>query len=442
MAELAAIASIVGVAAKGAQLSMVLFEFGSTIGSARSEVNQIATEISQFCGVLKQLHSTLTRAQARRYSISAIATTQDILKRCQEIFKEIEDIVHPLQKSTGKSNEQLSVDVIARVKWTFKRSKVQVLQKTLESSKNTLQLMLLVLDLARKTVSPRASTIDKQLEDQQEQVIIQGLIAAQRCAVDQLETLENEAEEQDSHQRDPIPKIKSPDALDEISATEDREQVMGDESEDERDVKKQRDSVWVNDLIFSNSPLSPGFRRNTWDDAVSSPSIESQAAHLFQVWTDQAPEEAETSGQNDEKSSGSGVATDISEEKSGNKWKPLPKPPAQPHILAQPPETLYVVVLYDYEDDDTPNLAIREGDIIQVITKLESGWWDGVLHGVRGWFPSNYTRPIGNGSIFSDLIEELDEAEYEDEDENEDNFGVDNVDGDELDDVFRSRFSG
>jgi hypothetical protein len=154
MAELGAIASIVGIAAAGAQLSMALFEFGSTVGSARSEVNQIATEISQFCAVLKQLHSTLTKAKARRYSISAIATTQDILERCQEIFREIEDIVQPLQKSAGKSKE-LPVDVVARVKWTFKRSKVQVLQKTLESSKNTLQLMLLVLDLAQKTASPR-----------------------------------------------------------------------------------------------------------------------------------------------------------------------------------------------------------------------------------------------------------------------------------------------
>jgi hypothetical protein len=157
MAELGAIASIVGIAAAGAELSMVLFEFGSTVGSARTEVNQIATEISQFCAVLKQLHSTLTKAKARRYSISAIATTQDILERCQVIFKDIEDIVHPLQKSAGKSKEP-AVDMIARVKWTFKRSKVQVLQKTLESSKNTLQLMLLVLDLAQKTASPRQVT--------------------------------------------------------------------------------------------------------------------------------------------------------------------------------------------------------------------------------------------------------------------------------------------
>jgi son of sevenless-like protein len=39
-------------------------------------------------------------------------------------------------------------------------------------------------------------------------------------------------------------------------------------------------------------------------------------------------------------------------------------------------------------------LSFRQGDIIQVITQLESGWWDGVINGVRGWFPSNYCAVV------------------------------------------------
>ena len=42
----------------------------------------------------------------------------------------------------------------------------------------------------------RASTIEEQLEDEQEQAVIQGLITAHQCTVDQLEALENEAEAQ------------------------------------------------------------------------------------------------------------------------------------------------------------------------------------------------------------------------------------------------------
>ncbi|KAI1355700.1 ras GEF [Xylaria sp. FL0043] len=63
-------------------------------------------------------------------------------------------------------------------------------------------------------------------------------------------------------------------------------------------------------------------------------------------------------------------------------------------IGASPPGTLYVRALYDYEADDRTSLSFHEGDVIQVITQLESGWWDGVINGVRGWFPSNYCQII------------------------------------------------
>lgn len=58
------------------------------------------------------------------------------------------------------------------------------------------------------------------------------------------------------------------------------------------------------------------------------------------------------------------------------------------------PSTMYVRALYDYEADDRTSLSFHEGDVIQVITQLESGWWDGVINGVRGWFPSNYCQII------------------------------------------------
>ncbi|KAK0673856.1 putative cell division control protein 25 CDC25 [Cercophora samala] len=104
-------------------------------------------------------------------------------------------------------------------------------------------------------------------------------------------------------------------------------------------------------------------------------------------------------------------------------------------VGSAPPGAMYVRALYDYEADDRTSLSFHEGDIIQVITRLESGWWDGVINGVRGWFPSNYCQIIDelpeleeNGEP-EQVEEELDdhpevyEGEYEDED------------GSELDDV-------
>ncbi|KAF2198072.1 ras GEF [Delitschia confertaspora ATCC 74209] len=59
-----------------------------------------------------------------------------------------------------------------------------------------------------------------------------------------------------------------------------------------------------------------------------------------------------------------------------------------------PPDGMYVRALYDYDADDHTSLSFRQGDIIQVITRLDSGWWDGVINGVRGWFPSNYCAVV------------------------------------------------
>jgi son of sevenless-like protein len=69
-----------------------------------------------------------------------------------------------------------------------------------------------------------------------------------------------------------------------------------------------------------------------------------------------------------------------------------------------PPGGMYVRALYDYDADDRTSLSFRKGQLIRVITQLESGWWDGIINNVRGWFPSNYcqvlTEPVTPGQLF------------------------------------------
>jgi son of sevenless len=96
------------------------------------------------------------------------------------------------------------------------------------------------------------------------------------------------------------------------------------------------------------------------------------------------------------------------------------------------PPAMYVRALYNYTADDPTSLSFHKGDVIQVITQLESGWWDGVINGVRGWFPSNYCTVIAgpteeedeqganqesdDADAEDDLREELDEGDYDDVD--------------------------
>ena len=95
-----------------------------------------------------------------------------------------------------------------------------------------------------------------------------------------------------------------------------------------------------------------------------------------------------------------------------------------------PPTALYVRALYDYRADDRTSLSFKQGDTIQVLTQLASGWWDGVINGVRGWFPSNYcvvvpgpadgtasTIPQMNGGDLS--AESGTEDEYEEQDDSQ-----------------------
>lgn len=52
----------------------------------------------------------------------------------------------------------------------------------------------------------------------------------------------------------------------------------------------------------------------------------------------------------------------------------------------------YVLALHDFTPAGNATcLAFKAGQVIHVLNRDPSGWWDGELDGKRGWFPSNYT---------------------------------------------------
>ncbi|KAI0300360.1 ras guanine nucleotide exchange factor domain-containing protein [Russula brevipes] len=67
------------------------------------------------------------------------------------------------------------------------------------------------------------------------------------------------------------------------------------------------------------------------------------------------------------------------------------------HISSDLTERLqpeYVLAMHDYipEQRNATCLAFRAGQVIRVLNRDSSGWWDGELDGSRGWFPSNYVN--------------------------------------------------
>ncbi|KAI8881893.1 SH3-domain-containing protein [Backusella circina FSU 941] len=53
-----------------------------------------------------------------------------------------------------------------------------------------------------------------------------------------------------------------------------------------------------------------------------------------------------------------------------------------------------VKAIYAFHVEEPFSLNFNKGDYIDVLAKLESGWWDGWCNGKRGWFPSNYVEPL------------------------------------------------
>jgi len=67
--------------------------------------------------------------------------------------------------------------------------------------------------------------------------------------------------------------------------------------------------------------------------------------------------------------------------------------------------TFFCRALYDYQTNDASSLSFHRDDVIEVLTQLESGWWDGLLGDERGWFPSNYVTVISDEEAEAALSE-------------------------------------
>ncbi|XP_073796907.1 SH3 domain-containing kinase-binding protein 1 isoform X4 [Danio rerio] len=49
---------------------------------------------------------------------------------------------------------------------------------------------------------------------------------------------------------------------------------------------------------------------------------------------------------------------------------------------------------FSYTPQNEDELELKIGDVIDVLGEVEEGWWEGVLHGKTGMFPSNFTKEV------------------------------------------------
>ncbi|KAG1882008.1 ras guanine nucleotide exchange factor domain-containing protein [Suillus tomentosus] len=74
--------------------------------------------------------------------------------------------------------------------------------------------------------------------------------------------------------------------------------------------------------------------------------------------------------------------------------RPLHYPLASPsdETVRVSPSPEFVLALHDFhpQHQNATCLSFRAGQVIHVLNRDSSGWWDGEINGQRGWFPSNY----------------------------------------------------
>jgi hypothetical protein len=123
-----------------------------------------------------------------------------------------------------------------------------------------------------------------------------SLIIAHQCTIDTLQRLEEEEVRQLPTNSDPLspPLTPGPSPIGRVVRTTAGHKPS--RSFDNQNLRLpsptgisewKRASIWINGLIFDNSPLPTGFRRQTWGDAECTLFLDQQPYCFLQKWTDQ-----------------------------------------------------------------------------------------------------------------------------------------------------------
>ncbi|KAL2817083.1 hypothetical protein BDW59DRAFT_135032 [Aspergillus cavernicola] len=148
MAEAIGLATgVIAIAEAGFKLSKTLYDVGSSIAHARTELTDLAGELDNFAAVLMSVGEIVQKGSSGnngdfQQSEHLVRTTKQVLKRCGVEFEKIRQMVH---LPPGGSKSIPSWD---RLRWPFHKSKTAKLKVSLEYSKSSLMLMLQTLHLA------------------------------------------------------------------------------------------------------------------------------------------------------------------------------------------------------------------------------------------------------------------------------------------------------
>lgn len=137
MAELVGlIASIGSIAGAAAKVSLALFECGRDIASARTELDSLASEVSDLSSALEYLIDVVRKHESQIIA-QTIKTINNLVMRCEKVLEELK-ITAELVKSRA-----------ARFKWLFRKPKILEQKTNLQAFRSNLSLVIQTLILAK-----------------------------------------------------------------------------------------------------------------------------------------------------------------------------------------------------------------------------------------------------------------------------------------------------
>jgi hypothetical protein len=178
MSGLEIVASIAGVATAAIKISVSMNDVAEDLGSAGRDVRYISNEMASFSQVrsvecwtemdkvlmfkdglgmrndgadswqvLRLVHSSLedsTKVVGSSVVQSALNTLPQLIEQCGLVHEEANGLMVSLKPSEGKES---SLPFVKRVRFLFQKSRITVLRSLLDSSKSTLNLLLVTLNI-------------------------------------------------------------------------------------------------------------------------------------------------------------------------------------------------------------------------------------------------------------------------------------------------------
>lgn len=149
MAEVVGLAaSIIQIAGAGAKLSVALYNFTNSAARADQDIKDIADDVELTSNALESVGKVFESEDAKSIvSKKAIQDANNLIKKCQGVFNEVSEMVEKRRK-VGKDGKK-TLSVMGKLAWPMKEQRVELNRRRLESLKNSLVLLLHVLQLAQ-----------------------------------------------------------------------------------------------------------------------------------------------------------------------------------------------------------------------------------------------------------------------------------------------------